>query len=164
MNLKEMIQSFLHIRSTHELLFNAVTTFFAFLAGYFQLIVFDNVNLFMAVLLVCLGDWIFGVLLSFSKGKFETRKARKLIYYLTGYWTILFIVLSIEKGHPSAFFLSEAIVMPIIVFQLISMLKNASLLGVLPQGLLLKILQNIDDYKSETINKVNESVVNQEQV
>lgn len=159
MNFKNMIESLAHVRSPNELVFNVFTTFFAFLCGYFNLIVFDNVNLFMGVFIVCIGDWVFGVALSLSQKKFETRKALKIVYYLTGYWLILFIVLAIEKAHPAAFFLSEAIIMPIIVFQLISLLKNASLLGVLPQGLLLQMLQNIDNYKSQTIQE-NKDLIN----
>lgn len=91
-----------------------------------------------------------------KKKRWETRKALKIIYYLTGYWLIVFIVLSIEKAHQAAFFLSEAIVLPILIFQVISMLKNASLLGVLPKGLLLKILSNIDNYKDQAIEQSKE--------
>ncbi len=119
----------------------------AFFFGYFNIIVTDNVNLFMCVWVVVVGDWLFGTALAIQNKKWETRKALKIVYYLVGYWLILFIVLAMEKAHPAAFFMSEAVVLPILLFQVISMLKNASLVGVLPKGLLLKILQNIDNYK-----------------
>lgn len=50
----------------------------------------------------------------------------------------------IEKAHPAAYYLSEATILPIIVFQLISALTNASLAGAIPRGLLLKILEKIN--------------------
>ena len=156
MTFKTMIQDIAHIRTFPEAVFNAFTTATAFLLGYFNVIILDNVNLFMAVFIVCSGDWIFGVLRSLQDKQFETRKAMKIVWYLTGYWTILFIVLSIEKAHQAAFFLSEAIILPIIVFQLISLLKNASLLGVIPQGLLLTILQNIDSYKHKAVKQTQQ--------
>jgi phage-related holin len=67
---------------------------------------------------------------------------------------ILATVLSIEKGYPSAFWLSEAIIMPILVFQVISILKNAGLLGILPKGLLTEMLEKIDKYKTDNITKL----------
>jgi len=41
------------------------------------------------------------------------------------------------------------------VFQIISTLKNASLIGFIPQGLLLNILNNIDSYKNASIKNEN---------
>jgi len=153
-----MIASIAHIRSQSELMFNLCATFVSFVAGYFNVLILDNVNLFMAVLTVVFGDWFFGSILAISKGKWETRKALNIVWYLTGYWIIVFIVLSIEKAHPAAFFLSEAVVMPILIFQVISMLKNASLLGVLPQGLLLQMLKNIDSYKDKALEQGEEQI------
>lgn len=151
-----MISSIAHVRSFGELLFNTFATILAFIFGYFKIIAIDNINLFMAVFIVVIGDWLFGTFLAIRNKSWETRKALKVVYYLTGYWLIVFIVLSIEKAHAAAFFLSEAVVLPILIFQVISMLKNASLLGVLPKGLLLKILSNIDNYKDQAIEQTKE--------
>ena len=148
-----MIASIAHIRNTSELMFNLCATFISFMAGYFNILVLDNVNLFMAVFCVVAGDWFFGSVLAVRNGKWETRKALNIVWYLTGYWIIVFIVLSIEKAHPAAFFLSEAVVMPILIFQVISMLKNTSMLGILPQGLLLQMLKNIDSYKDKALEQ-----------
>lgn len=151
-----MISSIAHVRSFGELLFNTFATILAFIFGYLKIIAIDNINLFMAVFIVVIGDWLFGTFLAIRNKSWETRKALKVVYYLTGYWLIVFIVLSIEKAHAAAFFLSEAVVLPILIFQVISMLKNASLLGVLPKGLLLKILSNIDNYKDQAIEQTKE--------
>jgi hypothetical protein len=71
-----------------------------------------------------------------------------VVYYLPVYYAIITVVILIEKAQPSAFWLSETIIMPILVFQLISMLKNISEAELIKSPLIKKILENIDNYKS----------------
>ena len=84
----------------------------------------------------------------------ETQKALKGVYYIVGYSAIVAVVLSIQKGFPAAGFLDEAVVLPILIFQLISILKNASILKFIPQGLLLQLLENIDNYKDNAVANI----------
>ena len=144
-----MIESIVHVRSIKEFIFNAIITIFAFIFGYFKIICLDNQNLFIAIAVVVVVDWIFGVALSIKNKVFETQKALKIVYYLCAYWLILFAVLSVEKGYPSAFWLSEAIIMPILTFQIISMIKNLILLGIINNSLAKDIFKNIDKYKEQ---------------
>ena len=154
-NLFHNILSIAHLRSIEEFIFNLIITSFSFILGYSQLIVLDNSNLFMGVVVVVVSDWVMGTILALKNKVWRTRKAIKIIYYIFAYSIILFTVLAVEKAHPSAFFLSETIIMPILVFQIISTLKNASLIGFIPQGLLLNILNNIDSYKNASIKNQN---------
>jgi len=159
--LTHILLSVAHLRNYTEAFFNFIITLISSIFGYYHIIVTSNINLFASVTLVVIADWIFGVLkvLIKSKNSFETNKALRIIYYLFAYNTIVFVILAIQKAQPSAYFLDEAIVLPIILFQLISMLKSISLLGWIPQGLLLQILSNIDSYKekvkdnTENLNK-----------
>jgi hypothetical protein len=148
---QEITFSVLHIKSFPDFIFNLFVTIFSFFLGYFQVITVGSSNLFMAVAIVVVIDFIFGSLNAVldPKKHWETRKALKIIYYLFTYWLMVFMVLAIEKAHPAAFFLSEAIILPILIFQTISILKNMSLLGLIPKGLLLEILKNIDSYKTK---------------
>lgn len=154
-NLFHNILSIAHLRSIEEFIFNLIITSFSFILGYSQLIVLDNSNLFMGVVVVVVSDWVMGTILALKNKVWRTRKAIKIVYYIFAYSIILFTVLAVEKAHPSAFFLSETIIMPILVFQIISTLKNASLIGFIPQGLLLNILNNIDSYKNASIKNEN---------
>lgn len=86
-------------------------------------------------------------------------KSTKGVYYIVGYSAIVAVVLSIQKGFPAAGFLDEAVVLPILIFQLVSILKNASLLGVLPQGLLLQLLENIDNYKDNALASIKKKII-----
>lgn len=156
-NLKEniildYIFSIIHLRSWGDAYSNTIITLVSFVCGYYGAIVLDNYNLFMAIATVVAVDAVFGNLVASKNGVWEVKKAMKVVYYLATYWVLLSMVLSIEKGYPSAFFLSEAIIMPILLFQSISVLKNISLLGWIPNSALTNILEKIDGYKNKTIN------------
>lgn len=151
-----MVQSLSHIRNVKDFTINLIITMISFFAGYFQLIVFNNNNdrAFMAIAIVVFADWLFGTWRAVKFKEFQTSKALKVVYYLFAYWTILFTVLSVEKGFPSAFWLTEAIIMPILVFQIISTIKNLILLDIITNSLAKEIFKNIDKHKEQF--KINE--------
>ena len=57
--------------------------------------------------------------------------------------------LSVEKGFTGSGWISETIMIPFIVFQLISTLKNASMAGYIKIELLNNILDKIDKHKGK---------------
>ena len=157
-----------HVRTLNELIFNAIVTLFSAMFGYFNSMFLEKTDLFIAVLLVVCFDNILGQTIALKTKTYnkrlkkwgtawETQKALKGVYYIVGYSAIVAVVLSIQKGFPAAGFLDEAVVLPILIFQLVSILKNASLLGLLPQGLLLQLLENIDNYKDNAIANIKDS-------
>ena len=107
----------------------------------------DAQDQFISIFFVVLLDATFGILKAFKLKNFQTKKTFKAVYMLVGFWLLLATVLTIEKGFPFASFLSEAILLPIILFQLISALKNMHLLGLIENSTLTKILANIDKHK-----------------
>jgi phage-related holin len=157
----EILLSIVHFRTLKEGFFNLVITAFSFITGYYGSLVLDNVNLFMAITTVVVVDWGFGTAVAIKENIWETQKALKVIYYQISYTTILAMVLSIEKGYPSAFWLTETIIMPILVFQTVSIVKNAGLLGLIPKGLLTEILDKIDRYKNQNIKAKNIEVIDE---
>ena len=56
---------------------------------------------------------------------------------------------SIEKGFSGTSWLSETIIAPFMVFQLISILKNASMVGIVKNELLTQILDKLDKHKGD---------------
>lgn len=147
--IKDMITSITHLKSLKDFFLNLIITLLSFLFAYGKVLILDNINLFIAIGVVVIIDWIFGVMIAIKNKKFETQKALKIVYYLITYWSMLFAVLSIEKGFSSAFWLTEAIIMPILVFQIISMIKNLMLLGVINNSLAKQMFKNIDRYKEQ---------------
>jgi len=55
----------------------------------------------------------------------------------------------VKKGFKGTAWLSETIMMPFLIFQLISALKNASMIGLIKSDLLNTILDKIDNHKGE---------------
>lgn len=155
-NLKINVLSILHIRTPMETVFTFVATIFWSIIAYHKDLFLNNVNLFSAIWIVVWVDWFFGIWRAKRIGNFETQKAFKVLYYCVAYTVMLQTVLAVEKGYPSAVWMSEAIVMPILTFQIISILKNMSLLGLIPQGLLLNILKRIDNYKEKGIDIIED--------
>ena len=107
----------------------------------------DAQHQFLSIFMVVILDAIFGIAKAFKMDNFETRKTFKAGYMLVGFWLLLGTVLTIEKGFPFASFLSEAILLPILLFQLISTLKNMQLLGLINNETLNNILSKIDKHK-----------------
>ena len=62
---------------------------------------------------------------------------------------ILGVILSIEKGFSGTEWLSETMITPFLIFQLISALKNASMAGFINNELLNTILDKIDNHKGK---------------
>jgi len=165
--LTDTILGMTHLRTLNEFIFNSIVTLFSLIFGYFNSMFLEKTDLFIAVLLVVCFDNILGQIIAIKIKKYnkrlkkwgtswETQKALKGVYYIVGYSAIVAVVLSIQKGFPAAGFLDEAVVLPILIFQLISILKNASILKFIPQGLLLQLLENIDNYKDQKIAELTQ--------
>jgi hypothetical protein len=126
-----------------------LTTAFAFVGTYFLNLTADNLEQYLAVALVIFADGFFGIWAGTKREGFKTYKAIKILKSLA-FWTIMLtLILSIEKGFDGTYWLSETIIAPFLVFQLISILKNASMAGFLNNELVNKILDKIDKHKGE---------------
>ena len=94
-------------------------------------------------------DGFFGVIAGIKREGFQTRKAIKVLYTLVVWIMFLTVLLSVEKGFTGTGWLSETILIPFLVFQLLSALKNASMAGFIKADLLNEILDKIDKHKGE---------------
>ena len=126
-----------------------LTTICAFIGSYFMELTADNIEQYLSVALVIFADGFFGVWAGTKKEGFQTFKALKVLKTF-GFWVVLLsVILSIEKGFDGTSWLSETIMAPFLVFQLISILKNASMVGVVHNELLVQILDKLDKHKGE---------------
>ena len=103
---------------------------------------------FLSVGFVVLLDGFFGILAGVKREGFKTFKALKVLRNLFTWWLIIFVVLSIEVSFKVSW-LSETIVLPFMVFQIMSTLKNASMAGFIKMELLNEILDKIDNHKGK---------------
>lgn len=125
----------------------ASTAGIGFFCSYFLQLTVDNADQFLAVAGVLLLDGLFGIIAGCKREGFKTYKALKVIRSLATWELILTAILMIERGFKGVSWISETIIAPFIIFQLISALKNASIAGLIKNELLNIILDKIDNHK-----------------
>jgi len=119
----------------------------AFICSYFMELTMQNAEQYLAIATLVFADGFFGIIAGIKREGFKTYKAIKILRTLL-FWTIMLtVVLVIEKSIPGAGWLSETMVMPLVVLQLVSVLKNASMAGFIKTEVLNDILDRIDKHK-----------------
>jgi len=120
----------------------------SFIMSYFLQITLQYWDQFMAVAFVILLDGFFGIISGVRREGFKTHKALKILKSLFSWIVIMFVILMVEKAFPVCFWLSETFFVPILVFYLISVLKNASDSGFVKNELVKTIMSRIDQHKN----------------
>lgn len=126
-----------------------MTTACAFIATYFMHLAADNAEQYLSVGFVIFADGYFGIRAGIKREGFITHKAIKVLKTFSFWVVMLSAILTIEKGFAGTSWLSETIIAPFLVFQLISIFKNASMVGVVKNELLVQILDRLDKHKGE---------------
>jgi hypothetical protein len=120
-----------------------------FVCSYFMEITMQNAEQYLAITALIFADGFFGVIAGVKREGFKTYKAVKILKNLLFWIIFLTVILGIEANFNGTFWLSETIITPLIIFQLISALKNASMAGFVKIDELNKILDKIDKHKGE---------------
>ena len=129
-------------------LFIAITSMsLGFICSYFMELTMQNAEQYLAIATLVFADGFFGVIAGIKREGFKTYKAIKILRTLLFWIIMLTLILVIEKSIPGAGWLSETMLMPLVIFQLISAIKNASMAGFIKADVLNKILDSIDKHK-----------------
>lgn len=132
-----------------EKLLILVSTAMSFVGTFFFKLTAEFSEQYAAVLAIVLLDGVFGIIAGTKREGFETRKALKVLRTAVTWVVILTVLLLVEKGFPGTSWLSETVLFPFIIFQLMSALKNASMAGFIQAEVLNKILDKFDNHKGE---------------
>ena len=124
-----------------------ITSFCTYLCTYFLDLSMDNIEHYLAVVAVLWLDGIFGIWSGIKREGFKTYKALKITKNTFVWLAFLTVILMVEKGFSGTAWLSEVIIVPFMILQLISALKNASMAGLIKGDQLNKILDRIDKHK-----------------
>lgn len=125
----------------------SASTVLAFICTYFFNLAMANSEQYLALVGVVMTDGFFGVIAGTKREGFKTYKALKILKTMVVWIIFLTILLVIEKGFPGTGWVSETILLPFIIFQIVSALKNASMAGLIDGKLLVEILDKIDLHK-----------------
>ncbi|MDB4338352.1 phage holin family protein [bacterium] len=135
------------MKSKTLLLTAAASTSMSFICSYFMDLTMGNIEQYLALVAVVFIDGFFGIAAGVKREGFQTRKAVRVLQRVVMWIVILTVILMVEKGFAGTSWLSETIIVPFIVLQLISALKNASMAGFIKHGELNRILDIIDKHK-----------------
>ena len=119
----------------------------SFLCSYFLELTMGNAEQYLALIAVIFIDGFFGIASGIKREGFQTRKAVRVLKRAVTWVAFLTVILMVEKGFKGTTWLSEVVVIPFIVLQIISALKNASMAGFIKAEELNKILDRIDNHK-----------------
>lgn len=130
-------------------LITTISGVITFLTTYFTELTLCHSDQYMALIGVLLIDGILGIMAGMKREGFKTYKALKILKTIIVWITLLTLILSIEKAFPEISWLSETILIPFIIFELISILKNASMAGFIKKEVINSFLDKIDQHKGE---------------
>jgi len=109
----------------------------------------DNAEQYLGLISVVFLDGFFGIIAGIKREGFQTCKALKVLRTAAIWITILTVLLAVEKGFAGTGWLSETILIPFLIFQLMSALKNASMAGLIKTEILNEILDRFDKHKGD---------------
>jgi phage-related holin len=127
----------------------ATATSMSFICSYFLELYMGNLEQYLGLLAVIFIDGFFGITAGIKREGFETRKAVRVLQRAITWIVFLTVIIMVEKGFAGTAWLSETIIVPFIILQLISALKNASMAGFIKAELLNEILDRIDKHKGQ---------------
>ena len=107
----------------------------------------SNAEQYLGLIAIIFIDGFFGIAAGIKREGFQTRKAVRVLKRVVGWIMFLTVILMVEKGFVGTAWLSETVIVPFIILQLISALKNASMAGFIKAEELNKILDRIDNHK-----------------
>ena len=126
----------------------ATTAALSFICSYFLNLAMGNANQYLAIVAVIFMDGFFGIIAGVKREGFKTYKAIRVLKTLVAWIITLTVLLMVEQGFKGTGWLSETILIPLIVFQVISSLKNAADAGFIKNELVTEILKKIDQHKT----------------
>jgi hypothetical protein len=125
------------------------STMLTFIWAYFFNLAMTNSDQYLALVGIVMTDGFFGVIAGIKREGFQTCKAIKVLRTLVTWVVLLTVLLMVEKGFRGTSWLSETVLVPFIIFQLMSALKNASMAGFIKIEALNSIMDKFDGHKGD---------------
>ena len=144
------------ISTKFSLFIASISSAVAYILSYIFDVTSNNSEQYLAVIAVMFMDGFFGICAGVKKEGFKTCKALQILKNIFTWIIILTVTLMVEKGFSGTSWLSEVIITPFLIFQIISALKNASMAGFIKGKILNEILDRIDKHKGTRKKNITE--------
>lgn len=115
--------------------------------------VFTPSESFLALIGVIVMDHLSGMYRAYKNHSFETKKALRIFWTLLSHTALLSFSYNMAKGSDMFENMSQGIFLSLCSVNLLSLIKNMSLLGWIPKGLADWLYKRIDVYKNEMDKK-----------
>jgi len=115
--------------------------------------IYDSADAYYALIGVIFCDHFSGMYLAYKHNRFETRKATRIFWTVCSHTALLIFGSNLAKGSVALFWLDETIFVPLCLVNLISLVKNLSLLGFVKKDFANWFYKKIDVYKNEYVEK-----------
>lgn len=115
--------------------------------------IYDSPDAYYALIGLIFADHFSGMYLAFKHDRFETRKATRIFWTLCSHTALLIFGCNLAKGSVALFWLDESIFVPLCLVNLISLVKNLSLLGWIKKDFANWFYRKVDVYKNEFTEK-----------
>lgn len=115
--------------------------------------IFDPAVSYYFLLGLIVSDHVAGMTIAYKNDRFETKKALRIFWTLIAHTGLLAFSTNLAKGADAIYWLNEAIFIPICLVNMLSLIKNLSLLGLVKKDLASFFYRKIDVYKNEYVSK-----------
>jgi len=120
--------------------------------GFVEDWIFSPAASLFALLALIAADHIVGLVVAWRRGSFDTRKALSIFWKLLSHVGLLMFANNLAKGSMFLGWLNEGIFVPIVLVNMLSLIKNLSLLGYIKKDFAQWINKKVDTYKNENIS------------
>ena len=107
-----------------------------------------SVPMILVLIFLVAADFVTGISVAAKYKKIETRRAIHGVYKLLAFMLVLSIATNIARYDKNFFFLPDAVFFPMVLIQFMSLVKNLSLLGLIPAAVANALWERIDAYKN----------------
>jgi phage-related holin len=151
--IKAISNTILELNLKQPLLFWIGTFSIGAITGFIKDWIIDPPEVYIAIVVLVVCDWVSGVVIAVDKGDFRTDRALTILWRLFAHIALFYFATVFSKNVNVLFWMNEAMVAPIVIANLLSLMKNLTLLGVIKGDVILAFYKNIDKYKEQIDEK-----------
>lgn len=126
------------------------------LLGFIDNYIYDPYLSYFMLIGIIISDHFTGMYLAFKGNRFETRKALRIFWTLLSHTGLLMFSNNLAEGDQTLSWLDDGIFVPLCLVNLLSLIKNLSLLGWIKKDFANFLYRKIDTYKNEYMNDKKE--------